>query len=73
MTMFTKEHVGTNHNYAKILGVVWNNQNYYIDVDFKKCLEQNKNSKRGILKVMSSVYDSQGLASSLLLIAKQLY
>ena len=73
MTTFAKDHVGTNHKDTQILGVVWNKQNGNTDVDFKKCLEQNGNSKRGMLKAMASVYDPQVIGSSLLLIAKQLY
>jgi hypothetical protein len=72
-TTFAKEHVATKNTDTKILGVHWNKKDDLIAVEFKSCQEQQEDSKRGVLKAMASVYDPLGIASPLLLIAKQLY
>ena len=72
---YAKEDLVTKSTKAKILGVYWKKQNDTLVVDFQAC-KDNVNSevtKRNILRAMASVYDPLGVASPMLLVAKQLY
>ena len=72
---YAKELLGTKYSKTKIFGIYWNKQNNSLSVDFKPCKENTNRevTKRSLLRVMASVYNPLGVASPMLLVAKQLY
>ena len=72
---YAKDFVGMKPTESKILGVHWDKRKDELGVDFATCskLGLGEMTKRGVLKAMASVYDPLGIASPLLLTAKNIY
>ena len=68
---FAKEHLETKANETKILGLSWDKQRNTFRGEIP--IESQRLTKRNILKILASIYDSLGFILPVLLIGKILF
>ena len=68
---FAKEHLETKANETKILGLSWDKQRNTFRGEIP--IESQRLTKRNILKILASIYDSLGFILPVFLIGKILF